>query len=167
MKKNEILQRQTHHLVSQLFHMINLHAGSGRRIAELERVVDDKLFLADHAPSEESLELPMDMSPSIRRKLIHLEQLKAILHRRNDLIGEMERQIDLQLANKERQDDLIKEQKEAIEELRGDVEERNESIAKLQDQVSMLTEVVNRWWNNPFYKMLARVKRLVTGGGKA
>jgi chromosome segregation ATPase len=158
-KKIELLQRQIHFLTSQVFHMINLQTGYLRRISELEKVVDDKAFLADHAPSEESLDLSMDLSPSIRRRLIQLEQVKAILHRRNALIAEVERQLDLYRGNSRRQEDLIAD-------LRARGEDQGQQIEKLADQVKMLTGVVNRWWNNPFYRILVRIKAILTGGRK-
>ena len=136
-KRCELLQRQTHHLTSQIFHMIHLQMGYIRRIAELERVVDDKMFLAEHLPSEEGMDIPMDLSPSIRRKLIQLEQVKAILHRRNDLVVELERQLDLLKENQERQ-------QEAIKALKDHLHEKDIHIEKLNEHAKMLTAVVDR-----------------------
>ena len=158
-KKIELLHRQIHFLTSQIFHMINLQTGHLRRISELEKVVDDKAFLADHTPSEECLDISMDLSPSIRRRLIQLEQVKAILHRRNVLITELERQLDLYKSNCLRQED-------SISDLKASSEDQEQQIEKLTEQVEMLTEVVNRWWNNPFYKMLVRIKAILSGGRK-
>ncbi len=163
-KDNELLHRQIHHLTSQIFHMINMNMGYMRRISELERVVDDKMFLAEHLPSEESMDVPMDLSPSIRRKLIQLEQVKAILHRRNDLVAELERQLDLYKSNNERQEDAIKNLKFNNEERTAQVKQLDEETRLLTDQVRLLTGVVERWWGNPFYKMAVRAKGLLTGG---
>ena len=165
-KKCELLARQTHYLTSQVFHMIRLNQGYTRRIAELERVVGDRIFLADHAFSEgEGPDIPPDLSPSIRRRLIQLEQVKAVLHRRNELVAELERQLDLQRANAERVEETIETLQEGNRKLREELEERERALEELQEHVRFLTEVVNRWWNNPIYKFLVRVKRLLRGGG--
>jgi hypothetical protein len=187
-KKNELLERQTHHLTSQIFHMIDVNMGYTRKIAELERIVEDKIFLNMHLPPEAGMEIPRDLSPSIRRKLIFLEQQKAILHRRNNLVEELERQAELNRGNSDRQEEIIRTQaeelelrhqeietcgadiinlKKAIQDLQVHLQDKSDNVDKLSGEVDRLTEIIQHIWNNPLYKSLAWVKRLFTGGRKA
>jgi len=173
-EREKLLHRHIHHLTSQVFHMVDLNAGHLRQIAELERVVEDKAFLAMSMPSKESLDSSRDLSPSVRRKLIHLEQIKAILHRRNSLIEEFENQIDMQRRNMARQERIMKDQNEAvitkdraIKDLKLHLEQRSTRVDLLSKEVEKLTAVVTKLWNNPIYKVMAGIKRFFKGGKDA
>jgi len=163
-KKNIALKRQTHHLTSQIFHMINLNSGFLRKISDLERVVDDKVFLDESVPSEEGLNIPKDLSPSIRRKLVHLQQLKVVLMRRNELVAELEQAMNTHESNMDLQKESLREANEHIKDIEAHFDSRVGRIKELEAQVDSLTAIVNRWWNNPVYKMLIRMKQFVTGG---
>ena len=157
-EKVESLSRQTHHLTSQIFHMINMNMGFIRKISELERVVDDRMFLEESRPSEEALKLPRDLSPSTRRRLIQLEQLKVILERRNDLVAELERQVNEYRAQEERYND-------AIRALKDHAEQKQERIDVLETHEAQLTEMLNQVWSNPAYRTLSRIRRIFRRGG--
>jgi glycosyltransferase involved in cell wall biosynthesis len=172
-KSQELLDRHIHHLTGQLFHMINLNMGYTRRIKELERAMDDRAFLDGYLGDERGLNLPRDLSPSIQRKLIQLEQLKAILSRKNELVGELDRRLHLYREGAARQEDTLREQNNLIEDQRqlvanktALIQELQEHNDKLQEHNVMLTDVVERLWNNPIYKILVKVKRFLGMGRK-
>ena len=156
-KKNEILQRQCQQLMSQLFHMIGLNSGYRRRISELERLEGDKVHLTEHAPSEESMDIPMDLSPSIRRKLSNYEEVKSILHQRNNLIAELERQVLAFRVNSEHQDMHLKQHEAALAELRGE-------LGVKTDEVNRLSVELDRFRRSPIHKIVGKMKRILGGG---
>lgn len=159
----EILERQNQHLMSQLFHLIGMNSGTIRRVDELERALDEKAFLAAHGPSEEDVQVPRDLSPSVQRKLVELEQLKEALIRRNNQIAELERQIETYSVNTRFQDARLKERDDAINNLNAALSEKEEVLRQVQTQAHELESQVCRLQARFLNRIGRGVKGLLKG----
>jgi glycosyltransferase involved in cell wall biosynthesis len=163
-KRQEIVERQNHHLMSQLFHLIGMNSGYLRRIGELEHVIDDKMFLAEHGPVAEEAEIPRDLSPSIQRKLMELEQIRTVLERRNVRLAELERQIETYRVNARFQDNRIKDQADTLEELREGAAQKDDEILRFKQRMQHLESEIEEIKKRFLFKMSSGMKGLFKGG---
>ncbi|MHC4941743.1 MAG: glycosyltransferase family 4 protein [Planctomycetota bacterium] len=163
-KQAEILERQNHHLMSQLFHLIGMNSGYVRRIGELEGVIDDKMFLAEHGPVAEEAEIPRDLSPSIQRKLLELEQIRAVLERRNIRLAELERQLETYRVNALFQDNRLKDQDDDLKDLNEALAGRDEEIQNFKQRMQSLESEIEQIKKRFLFKVSSGVKGLLKGG---
>ncbi|MFH1999661.1 MAG: glycosyltransferase [Planctomycetota bacterium] len=163
-KRNALLQQQTQHLTSQLFHLITMNSGLMKRLGELEGVMEDQVYLAEHSAAPDDQGIPSDLSPSIRKRLVQAKQIKSILHRRNDQIVELQRQIEAYRANAEFQGAKIKDQDETLKQITRQVEDRQDELRKWVADTERLNRELTRINRFLPIRIWKRLKKMLKGG---
>lgn len=149
-KNNEILKRHNRQLMGQLFHLITMNSGQMGRIAELEQVLGDKAYLAEQLPPDEAMEIPGDLSPSLRRRLREGEEMRLVLRQRSAMISELNRQIEQLNSHARNLDKVVKDREEAAGALRKALADREGELERMRQ--------------NPVFKSLGLAKRILKGG---
>lgn len=163
-KKNELLTQQTQHLTGQIFHMITMNSGLIARVNELEAIQEDQVYLVEHADAMEDPEIPRDLSPSIQKRLTQAKQIKTILHRRNNQIVELQRQIEAQRAGAEFQGVKLRERDEELQRISAELEHKKAELQQTMENAGILLNDLQKYRKFLPIRIWRGLKKLLKGG---